>query len=83
VQRAGLKELFDTDLKNLKAHRPPATWPRTHRRPPCAASTYALPPPRVVAPMRHATHHALRPLPHATPCVHCHMPCPATCPALR
>ena len=27
VQRAGLKELFDTDLKNLKARRPPQ--PRT------------------------------------------------------
>ena len=63
VQRAGLKELFDTDLKNLKAP-PPAIAP--HPPPPptlCRlqprASTFAPPPSRAT---RHALRHALCPL---------------------
>ena len=56
VQRAGLKELFDTDLKNLKARRPPqprSPAPRTPHPAPCT--------------LRPALHCALRTAPR-TPC---------------
>ena len=62
VQRAGLKELFDTDLKNLKARRPPQHRTRC-RRPPRVASTLA-PSPRA----HHATHHAPRHALRHAPC---------------